>query len=98
MGGGAYAGGVVNVFKAERNAVHRAPVTPGSDFGFGFACLIEGALRRQRNERVDLRVKSFDSLDQCSRQLDWRELAQSDEFARSGNRQEMKCRCHDVSV
>ena len=68
MCGGADAGRVVDVFQAERNAVHVTAIMPSHDFRLGVARLLESEVRGDGDERVHALVQPEAALKQGASQ------------------------------
>src|ERR1043166_2081846 len=94
MSGSQDAGGVVDVFQAERYAVQRPAVTAGGDLGLRRARLLERTLRRQSHEPVDLRVQLFYALQLRTDELHRREVAPRNQPGQFGDRERMKFVSH----
>ena len=64
--GGRNAGGVEQVFAAPRDAVQRAAIFAGGDFGVGLLGLLQGEVARERDDAAQRGIKFFEALrDKC---------------------------------
>ena len=72
-GGSANASSVDQVFQGERNTMQRSAPVAAPNLGFGLAGLRQGGFRRDRNERIQLRIELFDACQARGRQFDRRD-------------------------
>ena len=59
--GRANAGGIEQVFAAPGNAVERAAIFSGGDFGVGLFGLREGEVSCERDDAAELGIEAFDA-------------------------------------
>jgi hypothetical protein len=85
---GRQAGIVDDVLQGVGHAVKHAAPLPARDLVIGAARVVERNLRREAQERVELRVVTFDVLDQAAGVLERRELPAAQQFGRLGQTQE----------
>ncbi len=86
--GRANAGGIKQIFAAPRNAVERAAIFSGSDFGVCLLRLREGEVFCQRDDATELGIETLDSFPINLCQALGRKLARFDPAGEFGERRE----------
>ena len=86
--GGGDAGGVEQVFRAPGNAVQRAAIFAGGDFGVGLLRLCEGVIARERDDATQLGIEALQALEIDAGEALGGELARFDPARKLGDRRE----------